>query len=84
LYRVEINGTVHELTPSLGDLVRFERKYGDIVKMENAEQIAYLVWLMATRTKATDVDFEAFLDALGDLDPVMSPKATPKKRSPQS
>jgi hypothetical protein len=86
LFRVEINGQPWELVPQIGDLVRFERKYGkfdDEGMLEDIEQVAYLLWCMARRMHAIgpDVEFDDFLDALGPVEPVARPKAQPKKRS---
>ena len=85
-FLVEINGVAHEIVPTLGDLVRYERKYGDFDKLKmTAEQAAYLVWCSARRLKLIDdVDFEDFLDALGSLESVVPPKASPKTSSPKS
>jgi len=90
-FRVEVNGETHALEPTLADLIRYERKYGDIQDPavgfpKTPEQVAYLIWLMCSRTKVVgaDVDFEAFLDAMGKVEPVRLPKARPKKRSPAS
>jgi hypothetical protein len=92
-FKVDINGTVHDLTPAMGDLVRWERRFGPLVttadgghNLDTTEKIAYLVWLMAVRARAIepDVDFEAFLDALGDVEPITRPKVTSKTASPRS
>ena len=76
------DGRTVEVTPTPGDLVRFERQYGFAVsKIDDDPRMEYVMFLSWTALKRTGEfadDFEAFLDHVAlteEAAPV--PPATP-------
>src|SRR5215216_1043055 len=70
------NGDVHEVRPKLGELVRFERKYGQSAARlqelsesgeAKAEWLVFLAWSALCRKKLYDGDFDQFLDDMDDV-----------------
>lgn len=76
---INIDGVSHEVTPKMGDLVRFERQYdvpaSTLDDNTRVEYVFYIAWLAMNRTGAFDGDFEAFLDVAeaGDSAPLEPP-----------
>ena len=82
---ITIDGAVHEVSVRPSDLVSFERTYNldwnEARQSPKMEYTFFLAWHAAKREALTDLDFEAFLDAIDDLDPVEeAPLARPKRR----
>lgn len=74
-FRYLIAGEEHELRMGPADLMRFQKHYGlkfgqwSAALVEDPgsvdlEQILYLAWLIATRTKATEQPFEDWADSI--------------------
>lgn len=76
------DGRTLEITPTPGDLVRFERQYGFAVsKIEHdprMEYVMYLSWVALKRTGEYTDDFEVFLDHIVQSEEAaVVPPATP-------
>ena len=58
--------------PSLSDLVQFERRFdqaaGNIKAAKRTEHIAFLMWRQMSRTGATQLDFDSWLDTVIDIE----------------
>lgn len=69
-----------------GDMVRFERQYGDldVLNKKRVEGTLYLAWLSLRRGgQAVPDDFEAFIDAVKDIKD-NSENGSPKAPTPDS
>lgn len=72
-FTVTVNGKQHEVTPSPGDLVRFEREYDKPVSVLDdesqlrTEYVYYIVYSALKRKGQFEGDFDTFLDALGEI-----------------
>jgi hypothetical protein len=70
-----------DVTPTPGDLVRFERKYGmaagRIETDPRIEYVMFLAWTALTRTGQETLEFDEFLDVVDstqeDVDPPLPP-----------
>lgn len=64
-----LDGRSFEVTPTPGDIVRFERHFGvsagDLGANTRLEHMFYLVWLALVRLGHESGDFESFLDVVG-------------------
>ena len=55
-------GTVKEIVISAPDIIAFERKYDlPMEAVERFEHLCFLAWTNETRSKATTLDFDAWL-----------------------
>ena len=66
--QITIDGVSQEVTPKLGDLVRFERQYdvpaSSLDDTARIEYVFYIAWLAMSRTGDYEGDFESFLDVV--------------------
>lgn len=68
---VYLNGEAKEVTCSASDLVKFENHFNiSIAKLEEDLKISYLLFLVhasETRTKATTLDFDTWVDTVDSV-----------------
>lgn len=58
--------------------VKAERKFGlALAEMNRMEHLYYLAWLAASREGKEQRDFDAFLDAVVDIEPVEAEQSSP-------
>jgi len=78
---ITIDGVAQEVTPKLGDLVRFERQYdvaaSSLDDNTRIEYVFYIAWLAMSRTGDYDGDFESFLDVVDVGESVPLERPTP-------
>jgi hypothetical protein len=78
--RIEFSdGTHKDILVSAADMVAFEDKYNlSIAKLEEARMgwLLFLAWHSEKRRKATELDFEAWLDTVETVGQTEDPKAT--------
>jgi hypothetical protein len=73
------DGTSKAITVSAGDMVAFENKYDiSIARLDEARVswLLFLAWHSENRRKATDLEFEAWLDTVETIGATDDPKAT--------
>jgi hypothetical protein len=80
--QITIDGVSQEVTPKLGDLVRFERQYdvpaSSLDDNARIEYVFYIAWLAMSRTGDYQGDFESFLDVVEVGEPVpLEPPTSP-------
>jgi hypothetical protein len=78
--RIEFSdGTHKDILVSAADMVAFEDKYNlSIAKLEEARMgwLLFLAWHSEKRRKATELDYEAWLDTVETVGQTEDPKAT--------
>jgi hypothetical protein len=78
--RIEFaDGTSKEILVSAADMVAFEDKYNiSIARLEEARigWLLFLAWHSEKRRKATELEFEAWLDTVESVGHTEDPKAT--------
>jgi len=73
------DGTSKDILVSAADMVAFEDKYNiSIAKLEEARigWLLFLAWHSEKRRKATELEFEAWLDTVETVGQTEDPKAT--------
>jgi hypothetical protein len=78
--RIEFtDGTTKDILVSAADMVAFEDKYNtSIARLEEARigWLLFLAWHSEKRRKATELEFEAWLDTVETVGQTEDPKAT--------
>jgi hypothetical protein len=78
--RIEFtDGTTKDILVSAADMVAFEDKYNtSIARLEEARigWLLFLAWHSEKRRKATELEFEAWLDTVETVGQTDDPKAT--------
>jgi hypothetical protein len=78
--RIEFSdGTSRDILVSAADMVAFEDKYNtSIARLEEARigWLLFLAWHSEKRRKATELDFEAWLDTVETVGQTDDPKVT--------
>jgi hypothetical protein len=78
--RIEFtDGTTRDILVSAADMVAFEDKYNtSIARLEEARigWLLFLAWHSEKRRKATELEFEAWLDTVETVGQTEDPKAT--------
>jgi hypothetical protein len=73
------DGTTKDVTVSAADMVAFETKYDiSIARLDEARMswLLFLAWHSEKRRKATDLEFDAWLDTVDTIGATDDPKAT--------
>lgn len=76
ILRVTINGEVTDFAINARDLLNFEKEFKvnkAMLQSFSAEHLLYLMWLSATRTGRTALDFDAWVDTIEDLPEEVTP-----------
>ena len=62
------DGSTIDVTTSAGDIVKWETYFDlGIDKLEKLTHLLYLAWLAVTRLKKTELDFDAWIETVGNV-----------------
>jgi hypothetical protein len=62
------DGSTIEVTTSAGDIVKWETYFDvGIDKLEKLTHLLYLAWLAVSRLKKTDLDFDAWIETVSNV-----------------
>lgn len=62
------DGSTIDVTTSAGDIVKWETYFDlGIDKLEKLTHLLYLAWLAVKRLKKTELDFDAWIETVGNV-----------------
>ena len=67
--RIDLSdGSTIDVTTSAGDIVKWETYFDlGIDKLEKLTHLLYLAWLAVSRLKKTDLDFDAWIETVSNV-----------------